>query len=95
MQRYRVGRVLASVVIWGGFLGIGLGIVVFVGGIFMRQFANGSAGMALVLWGAVGALLGHLARAVFDIADHVRGPDAITAPEPESTPIPMVWRDPG
>jgi hypothetical protein len=95
MQRYRVGRVFASVVIWGGCIGVGLGVVVFVAGIVMRQMPNGTVGMALVLWGAIGALLGHVSRAVFDIADRVRGPEPIAESAPESTPIPLAWRDPG
>ena len=94
MSHYRTGRTLAAIVVWAGFIGIGLGLLVTAIGVANGQMlAGGPAGMMVVAWGAMAALLGSVSRAIFDIADKVGGPSKVALPE--STPIPLSRRDPG
>lgn len=96
MSRYSVGRTLASIVIWAGFIAIGIALLVLLASVVrISSLAAGApAAMIMVLWGSVAALVGHVSRAVFDIADATRGP-VQAAPVHAFTPIPLATRDPG
>lgn len=96
MSHYRFGRALASLIIWAGCLVIGIGIVMTVVTIASKQnlMVGGASGLGMALWGAIGALLGAVSRAIFDIADVARGQRRVAAPD-SSIPFPLATRDPG
>lgn len=94
MGYYKAGRFLAAIVVWTGFFAIGLGLVIVVVGTISKTLLAGApGGLMLVVWGAMAALLGSVSRAIFDIADHLRGPNAPALPV--SVAIPLARRDPG
>ena len=93
MTRYHAARVLASMVVWLGFLILGMGLVALAVSLPMA-IPGGVVSLYGIAVGILVALFGFLCRAVFDIADAVRPAQPLAAPAP-SVAIPLQVNDPG